>query len=146
MSLPELNSVGDLPEGVHSATLAEVLQRFGGDTGPRALCTKRLIHLYELARRTRCLQRLVIFGSYVTSKIEPNDVDLLLIMDDAFRLEHCPMESRGLFDHAVAQVRYGASIFWMRPGLLIGESVAEFIGYWQIKRDGSQRGIVDVTA
>jgi hypothetical protein len=54
------------------------------------------------------------------------------------------MESRGLFDHAVAQARYRVSVFWMRPALLIGESVEEFISYWQIKRGGGQRGIVDV--
>jgi hypothetical protein len=71
------------------------------------------------------LQRFVIFGSYVTAKPNPNDVDVILIMDDAFRLENCPMESRGLFDHAVAQARFGASIFWMRPALLIGETARE---------------------
>lgn len=65
-------------------------------------------------------------------------------MDDAFRLEDCPGEATGLFDHAVAQARYGASIFWIRPGLLIGESLDDFIAYWQIKRDGSRRGIVEV--
>jgi len=48
------------------------------------------------------------------------------------------------FDHAVAQARFGASIFWMRPALLIGETVEQFIEYWQIKRGGGQRGIVDV--
>jgi hypothetical protein len=54
------------------------------------------------------------------------------------------MESRGLFDHAVAQARFGVSVFWMRPSMLIGENVEEFISYWQVKRDGSKRGIVDV--
>ena len=65
-------------------------------------------------------------------------------MDDAFRLEECPIESQGLFNHAVAQARYGVSIFWIRPGLLIDESIEDFIDYWQLKRDGSNRGIVEV--
>ena len=43
-----------------------------------------------------------------------------------------------------AQARFGASIFWMRPALLIGETAEQFIVYWQIKRGGGQRGIVDV--
>lgn len=80
----------------------------------------------------------------MTAKTEPNDVDVILIMDDTFRLENCPMESRGLFDHAVAHARYGASVFWMRPALLIGESVEEFISYRQVKRGGGKRGIVNV--
>ncbi len=65
-------------------------------------------------------------------------------MDDAFHLPECPVEARGLFDHAVAQARYGASVFWIRAGLLFNVGVEEFIGAWQLKRDGSTRGIVEV--
>jgi hypothetical protein len=129
---------------VHRATLDEVLQRFGAASGRRAACTRRLAHIYELARRTGYLQRFVIFGSYVTGRRDPNDVDVVLVMDDAFHLEDCPLEAQGLFQHAVAQARYGASIFWMRPEMLRTESVEDFIAYWQIKRDGSRRGIVEV--
>jgi hypothetical protein len=42
-----------------------------------------------------------------------------------FALENCPMESRAVFDHAVAQARYSASVFWIRPALLIGETVEQ---------------------
>ena len=144
MPLPEFNANGDLPPGVHRASWSEVMGRFGGGVGQRDICTRRLTHVYELARRTGCLSRFVIFGSYVTAKMEPNDVDVILIMDDAFRLENCPIESRGLFDHAVAQARCGASVFWIRPALLIGETVEQFIAYWQFKRGGGKRGIVDL--
>ena len=144
MSLPDFEPSGDLPPGVHRATLNEVFRRFGSVSGQRGRCTLRLSHVYELAQRTGHLWRFVIFGSYVTSKPNPNDVDVILVMDDAFRLEECPIESRGLFDHAVAQARYGVSIFWIRSGLLIDESIENFIAYWQVKRDGSNRGIVEV--
>lgn len=69
---------------------------------------------------------------------------LILVMGDKFCLEDCPIEARGLFDHAVGQARYGASIFWIRPGLLTSENVEDFIAYWQIKPDGTRRGIVEV--
>jgi len=75
---------------------------------------------------------------------EPNDVDIILVMDEHFRLDDCPVESSGLFDHALAQARYGASIFWTRPNTLLDETIDDFISYWQIKRDGTQRGIVDM--
>ena len=145
MPLPQFNVLGDLPPNVHRATLDEAVRRFGGQTIRRDACTRRLMHVEELARRTGHLQRLVVFGSYVTAKPEPNDVDVILVMKDSFRLEECPTESRGLFDHPVAQARYGASVFWIRPGMLIEETVEEFILYWQIKRGGDKRGIVDVT-
>jgi hypothetical protein len=144
MPLPDFDATGDLPPGVHRATLDEVSQRFSVGGEQRTICARRLIHLYQLARRTERLERFVIFGSYVTAKADPNDVDVVLVMDDAFRLEDCPIESRGLFDHALAQARYGASLFWVRPGMLTQESIDDFIAYWQIKRGGSQRGIVEV--
>ncbi len=65
-------------------------------------------------------------------------------MAEGFSLDKCPSESLALFDHPVAQARYGASIFWTRSNTLMSETVDEFISYWQIKRDGTQRGIVDV--
>ncbi len=122
----------------------ELVTRFGAGSSQREDCTRRLKHIYDLAKRTDRLRRFVIFGSYVTAKTDPNDVDAILVMDDSFRLEACPMESRGLFDHAVAQARYGTSIFWVRPPLLLGETIDDFIAYWQTKRDGSERGIVEV--
>lgn len=144
MPLPDFDASGDLPPGVHRATLNEVIQHFSSVGGQRGVCALRLSHVHELARRTGHLKRFVIFGSYVTAQPNPKDIDVVLVMNDAFRLEECPIESRGLFDHAVAQARYGASIFWIRPGLLIDESVQDFIAYWQLKRDGSKRGIVEV--
>lgn len=144
MPLPPFSETGDLPLGVHHATLDEVIGRFRAGSSQREDCTRRLTHVFDLASRTDCLERFIVFGSYVTAKPEPNDVDMILVMVDSFRLETCPIESLGLFDHAVAQVRYGASIFWVRPQLLLGESVDEFIAYWQTKRDGSKRGIVEV--
>jgi hypothetical protein len=144
MPLPDFTAAGDLPPGVHRATLWEVVERFGAKAGQRGVCTARLTHVSELARRTGYLRRLIIFGSYITAKRDPNDVDIVLVMDDAFRFEECPVELRALFDHALAQARYGASIFWIRPSLLIEETVEEFIAYWQIKRGGDKRGIVDV--
>ena len=52
--------------------------RFGHGTPQRHLVTSRLRHIYALAHVTGKLQRFVIFGSYVTAKLEPNDVDIIL--------------------------------------------------------------------
>jgi hypothetical protein len=144
MSLPEFTETGDLPLGVHAATLTEVQALFGSQEERREAVTRDLTHIHALALRTGCLSRFILFGSYITTKPYPNDVDIILVMTDDFQLAHCPPEAIALFDHAVAQARYGASIFWVRPSLVIGESVDEFIAHWQIKRDGSHRGIVEI--
>jgi predicted nucleotidyltransferase len=133
-----------LPVGIHRASLDEVVERFGLGSDQRRRCTRNLAHIYELARRTGHLRRFVVFGSYVTDKEAPNDVDVILVMDDGFALEKAALEARGLFDHAVAAARYGASIFWLKPSVLIGEKLDDFLTYWQTKRDGSLRGIVEI--
>lgn len=77
MALPEFNEFGDLPEGRHSATLDEVIARFGSGTAQR------------------------------------ND-------------------------------ELGASVFWIRPEMLLGESLEKFFDFWQTTRDGRRRGVVEI--
>lgn len=144
MALPEFNQLGDLPAGVHLATLDEVLERFGHDTPQRQLVTARLLRIYKLAQATGKLLRFVIFGSYITAKPAPNDVDLVLVLQDDLTEQDYDPDTFPLFNHLRAQEMLGASLFAIRPGFVIGESVDEFIAHWQVKRDLSQRGIVEI--
>jgi hypothetical protein len=63
-------------------------------------------------------------------------------MRDDFSLSTCDDEQGKLFDHGQAQSEFGASIFWIRYSMLLRESVAQFVKHWQLKRDGTRRGIV----
>ena len=129
---------------MYQATIDEVIARFGTGNTQRQAVTKRLIRIYHLAEATGKLERLVIFGSYITAKSEPNDVDIVLVMRDDFSLNACDEETRMLFDHMQAALKFEASIFWIRPSLLILETLGEFILHWQVKRDHTRRGIVEV--
>jgi len=144
MPLPAFNEFGDLPEGNHPASLDEVVTRFGPGSPQRQAVTDRLRRLYGLAVATGHLERLLIFGSYVSDVAEPNDVDVILVMRNAFRSEDCPAESSVLFDHARAQDELGASVFWVRPDMLLGEPLERFLAFWQTKRDGRHRGVVEI--
>jgi len=97
-----------------------------------------------LAKATGQLDRFIVFGSYVSDKAVPNDVDVILVMSDTFEPANAPIESRGLFDHAVAQSRFGASVFWITPSIALGEPMNVFVAHWQRKRDGSLRGILEI--
>jgi hypothetical protein len=108
-------------------SLQEFLSRFDAEKGQRALVTRRLLHVLNLAKQTGYLSRFIVFGSYITSKLAPNDADVILVMEDAFDWEKCPIELLALFDHAVAQVRYGVSIFWTRPSALLKETIDEYL-------------------
>ena len=142
MPLPQFNLEGDLPEGIYPATLEEVIARFGVGTR-RQEVSNRLRRIYETARSTGQLSSLLVFGSYVTSKPEPHDVDVILIMTDTFRLVGMPEETAALFDHSKMESEFGASIFWVRPGSLL-EPMESFRAGWQNKRGGGKRGIVEV--
>jgi hypothetical protein len=42
-----------------------------------------------------------------------------------------------------ADARFGASVFWVRrSGALGGEQA--MVEYWQVRRDGGRRGIVEI--
>jgi hypothetical protein len=140
---PAFNDKGDLPPGIHQATLAEVIEHFGRDTPQRRIIARRLEHIYTLAIRTGHLVRFIIFGSFVTAKPDPGDIDIFLLMEDSFDAGLLSGEAALIFDHLATQNYEGASIFWIRRlAALEGEQAAA--EYWQLKRDGTKRGIVEV--
>jgi hypothetical protein len=144
MGLPEFNAQGDLPQGLHKATLAEILERFGQGSEARQAATAILQRIYHLVTATQKLERFVLFGSYITTKAEPKDVDIVLVMKDDFSMDACDEQTRLLFDHQRAEDEIGASVFWLTPGALLRGSLADFLLRWGTKRDLTLRGIVEV--
>jgi hypothetical protein len=92
MALPSFDSLGDLPEGLHRATLSEVLARFAGGTRARQAATASLLQIH----------------------------------------------------HNRAALDFGASVFWIRPAAILIGTIDEFLAHWEIKRDKTRRGIVEV--
>ncbi len=122
MSLPPFNAEGDLPPGVYRATLREVLERFGQGAVRRRAVADRLIRLYQLVASTGQLARFVVFGSFVTAKAEPNDVDVVVLMEDTFDLASVKGEAALVFQHAEADAHFGTSVFWARRSGAFGGS------------------------
>ena len=143
MPLPPFEANGDLPLGVHLATLQDVFSRFGNVTFRRMVIARRLERIHEIATSTGHLARFIVFGSFITSKPEPNDVDVFMLMEDSFEGNQLVGEARLLFDHTAAQSHFGASVFWLRRLAAFGGEQAT-IEYWQIKRDNGFRGIVEI--
>lgn len=142
-SFPEFNEQGDLPVGIYKVTMQEVIEHFGKGSLHRQVVAQRLKRIYELAKNTKHLLRFIIYGSFVTNKSEPNDVDAFLVMDDSFDRNQFAGEVRRIFEHLETENTLGASIFWMlNESVLVNEKV--FIEGWQKKRDGTLRGIVEV--
>ena len=142
---PEFDSNGDLPVGVYRATLEEIIEHFGRGSLERQLVARRLKRIYNLAKGTRQLARFIGFGSFITRKPVPNDVDIFMLMEDTFDLTQITGEAAIIFHNRAAQNWEGASIFWIRRMAAIGGE-EEALKDWQVKRDGSRRGIVEVIA
>jgi hypothetical protein len=140
---PAFDNDGDLPVGIHQATLTEILQHFGTGTGQRKLIGQRLERIFMLAHSTGRVLRFIVFGSFVTAKPAPGDVDIFLLMEDSFDVTQVHGEAALVFDLQKAQDVLGASVFWIRKqGTISNEQGA--VEDWQIKRDNSRRGIVEV--
>ena len=67
-ALPEFTDEGDLPPGVHRATLADVLERFGQGSAKRVAVADRLTVSHHSGLDLGSCARFVVFGSFVTAK------------------------------------------------------------------------------
>ena len=144
MPLPSFNQNGDLPVGIHRATLSETFKHFGTDSPQKKMIAARLKRIYYLAQTTGHLSRFIVFGSFITDKENPNDVDVFMLMKDSFDMTKLTGEAYILFsDHGAAQARFGVSAFWMRCVAAL-DSEDKAIEDWQVKRDGGLRGIVEI--
>lgn len=94
MPIPEFDADGFLPDGIHDCSWAELRNRFGSFQR-----SDRRAHLYlqleEFASELRTLGHpfiLLVNGSFVTSRPEPNDVDFILVLPEtwSFRAELTP--------------------------------------------------------
>jgi hypothetical protein len=140
--IPDFNSDGNLPPGVHFATWDEVANRFGTNTRRKRLL-KKLSAALKLLRAAGC-RRVYLNGSFVTSKRKPNDYDVawdskgvnvrkLLASEPAF----------GDFDYRRAKQikRFGGEFFPAGAAADLGGNT--FLEFFQIdKKSGLSKGIV----
>lgn len=127
----ELDDQGDLPVGIHQATIDEVVQHFGAGSLQRRLVAQRLERIFKLAISTGQVARFIVFGSFVTAKADPGDVDIFMLMEDSFDSNQMRGEAAIVFDHQAAQNVLGASVFWIRRLAAIGGE-SEALKHWQI--------------
>jgi hypothetical protein len=81
--IPPYDEFGNLPRGIHPATLEEIDARFGQVSELRRAQLDSVRWMIDLARRAD-VKRIVLNGSFVTDIIEPNDVDCVLLIGRGF--------------------------------------------------------------
>ena len=104
---------------------------------------QNLERIIELAEDTGGLERVVIWGSFVSNKEFPNDIDLLLVMKPDFRVDEVKPAAASVFDHTKAKIAFSADIFWAKSS--IGETTLDmWLETYQLTRDFESRGIIEV--
>lgn len=101
--IPPLQANGTLPPGIHSATIDEVFVAFPAINEQRKILNESLQCAVDELRQFDQTLTIYIDGSYITSKLEPNDVDLLIITAQhdtqtilAYLDQVCPVEAVSL--------------------------------------------------
>jgi predicted nucleotidyltransferase len=143
--LPEFTGPGVLPPGIHRATLEEIEARYGkfqqSDRRVRLLAIVR--EFVQEVRVCRWVRRVLLAGSLVTSKDEPDDIDILLVFERrADFVELLPHEYNVLYQVG-AQRRFGA-LLDLHVVEEDSEAMERLLRFFQRDRDGQTVGIVEV--
>jgi len=145
MKLPELNSDGYLDPGIYLASLDEVLQRFGTGTPTRQRQGNLLSLIIESARKYLTIKRILLWGSFVSARPEPGDVDYSIVVDPRHRLATIEPKDRRFFVPFDARIHYGADVRYLVLFEYPSEQFAEIILFLCEDRNGKQRGILEVS-
>jgi hypothetical protein len=142
MSIPEFRPDGYLPEGLHRATDEEVAVRFGQMTARRRALMARVAEWLALARAVGA-RRFLLDGSFVTSKLEPGDVDAVCWLPVDFEDQYRAGKPEAARLREMLATRYPEEIF----GVLVPERWEAWVRFFGQTRepDGRRKGLVEVT-
>jgi len=117
MPIPPLNQQGLLPVGVYDCTVEEIKARFGSfqasDRRPQLF--EKLQTLISEAQSAGFARSLLIDGSFVTSKPDPNDVDLVLVLSPSHNVfTDLPPTQYNLVSKRRVRKRYGFDMVAVR--------------------------------
>ena len=90
--LPPFDDYGNLPLGIHACTDAELADRFGSGSEDREAQIDELQQFITIARLSGVC-RLLVNGSFVTGKLSPNDVDVVILPGPDYPREQPRLDS-----------------------------------------------------
>jgi len=140
--IPDFDSTGNLPEGIHFTTLEILIERFGYNP-KRAWLVDGLKLLIATLKKANC-PLIFIDGSFVTAKEIPGDYDLCWSLIDVIEQDLDPVlidftpTGRGKMEQ-----KYRGDIF--PAELPEGGSGKLFVDFFQTdKNTGEKKGIVAI--
>ena len=160
MPIPNLNEEGLLPVGIHDCTFPELETAFGQNwwvqdpqsesrrevLSPQrnSLCARLLAYLEEL-RRVGIDAEVLVDGSFVTAKPDPNDIDLIVVLpaDHDFTHSLSPREYNLLSKRRLRASGYPFDVLVVARGGTAYETALHF--FQQVRgRDDLTKGLLRV--
>jgi hypothetical protein len=134
---------GWLPVGHHAASWEEIVTRFGGVPGSRrAFLTAQLLVLRDTLHELGISGYVLLDGSYISAKLEPNDFDVLLVAPaDIQAIKEANPRLARLLDAEIAEQEGGYTLFYIpndSPALALLSTL------WDISKDGVAKGVIRV--
>jgi hypothetical protein len=105
--IPALTDTGFLPPGIYNTSLSQCLARFGAGSEKREGLGRLLSDVVNAAREYPTIKRVLIWGSFVTDKLEPNDLDYSLVVSVLHSKIVVRPEHRRLIVPSEARIFYG---------------------------------------
>lgn len=128
-----------LPDGDHEATWQEVQDRFGEGETRRRLCQRMSACI--LQARACGFRGVYLFGSFISSKADPGDIDLLWIYR-AGSMETMSPPCRDLLNYGKMKADFGWDMFCCTDD----PDVVEYLlsGWRKNKSKTKQRGLIKI--
>ena len=76
--IPPFDDRGYLPSGIHECSFDELMARFGRGSPERNVQIKELQQFIDWCRQSG-ISRVIVDGSFVTAKVSPIDVDVVIL-------------------------------------------------------------------
>ncbi len=140
--IPSFDEKGNLPPGIHFCTWEEFKERFG-TTLRRQRMIEGLQQAMESLKAARC-RTIYINGSFVTSKLNPNDFDACWDLEEV-DLDYLRINAPQLFyfsDREAQKAFYLGEFFPSEQ--LIGNYGDTSINFFQRDRQRSPKGIIAI--
>jgi isocitrate/isopropylmalate dehydrogenase len=147
MPIPDFDSHGLLPVGVHECSPEEVQSRFGtfqeSDRRPKLI--GKLKELISEAKKSGFAVAILVDGSFVTAVADPNDIDLVLVLPKTFDVaSDLRPADYNLVSRKRVQKRFGFDIVVVRENTEEFEAAVDF--FTQVRnRPYLRKGILRIS-
>ena len=141
--IPEFTEQGFLPPGIHQATRNEFKERFAifQRSDRRLRLFEQLNPLLDQAAQAGIVKRMLIAGSFVTAKAEPNDFDCIVVLDPSIVGRSLRPFEYNLVSRKMARRLFGGDVM---PALDDSPALQQYLQFFQTARDGQVIGIVEI--